>query len=329
MGLNKWRFRLPSVSNIIYKASGSDRTCRIKFKTGQRYGTPTKENGPLKRRTDMEPQSFEKFPMSSTRAKIVIAVLVSPFVFFGISSALALNSGSVAKGNTVDSPSGARIDTPNSPSSIAGKTWADLGAEEFAALPAGTQIVDCTPTQKRLQPGAVSSNSAGPSLNPGLHFLIDGRCAYDPSAIAKPFREDNVDGTSTKGAWEWTPIMAVALSSLPADTQIVNCWDTIKELPSGVRLLVGKDFATEHPGFHFLTDGRCAVSRNANSTPSETLTKAYDLQWFGTGLAGTPPVGSSTCFGGDPLNDHCGIKTNLSARMVPAQGPVPLKSSAR
>jgi len=131
-----------------------------------------------------------------------------------------------------------------------------VGAEEFAALHAGTQIVDCTPTQKRLQPGAVSSNSAGPSLNPELPFLVDGRCAYDPSAIAKPFREDSVDGTSTEAIWEWTPITAVALSSLPTGIQIVNCWDKIKELPSGVLLLVGKNFSTEHPGFYFLTEGR-------------------------------------------------------------------------
>jgi len=278
----------------------------------------------------MEPQSFKTFPMSSTRAKIVIAVLVSPFVLFGISSALALNSGSVAKVVTDYTPPSARIDTPDSPSYIAGKTWADLGAEEFAALPAGTQIVDCTPTEKRMQPGAVSSNSVGPSLNPGLHFLIDGRCAYDPSAIAKPFREDSVDGTSTKGMWEWTPIMAVALSSLPADTQIVNCWDKIRKLPSGVRLQVGKDFVTEHPGFHFLTDGRCAMSPNASSTSVRIFTKAYDLQWFGTGLAGTPSVGSSSCFGGDPLNNHCGIETNATVPgMMPPYGPIPPIPSAR
>lgn len=301
-----------------------------KSKSSPRRGTQTKENRPLKRRRDMEPQFFKKFPMSSTRAKIVIAVLVSPFVLFGISSALALDSGSVAKVATVDSPSGTRIDTPDSPSSIAGKTWADLGAEEFAALPADTQIVDCAPTQKRMQPGAVSSNSAGPSLNPGLHFLIDGRCAYDPSAIAKPFREDSVDGTSTKGMWEWTPINAVDLSSLPADTQIVNCWGDIKELPSGVRLQVGKNFAKEHPDFHFLTDGRCALSPNAISTSAETLPNTYDLQWFGTGLAGTPSVGSSSCFGGDPLKNHCGIETNITAPgQMPPGRPLPPILSAR
>lgn len=268
--------------------------------------------------------------MSSTRAKIAVTVLLSSFVVFGVGGALALNSGTATKVVTVYSPPNTRIDTPDSPLGMAGKTWADLGAEEFAALPAGTQIVDCIPTQKRMQPGAVSSNSAGPSLNPGLHFLIDGRCAYDPSAIAKSFREDSVDGTSTKALWEWTPITAVALSSLPADTEIVNCWDKIKKLPSGLRLLVGKDFAAEDPGFHFLIDGRCAVSPSASSTSVRIFTKTYDLQWFGTRLAGTPPVGSSSCFGGDPLKNHCGIETNATVPgMMPPYGPLPPIPSAR
>lgn len=268
--------------------------------------------------------------MKTTGVKIIITVLLSAFVVFGVGGALALTSRTDAKVVTVYSPPNARIDTPDSPSYIPGKTWADLGAEEFASLPAGTQIVDCTPTQKRMQPGAVSSHSVGPSLNPGFHTLIDGRCAYDPSATQKPFREDNVDGTSTKGMWEWTLTNAVALSSLPSDTQIVNCWDKIKKLPPGVRLLVGKDFATEHPGFHFLTDGRCAVSPGTNSTSVEIMTKAYDLQWFGTGLAGTPRVGSASCFGGaDPLKNHCGIETNVTVPgMMPPYGPIPPIPSA-
>lgn len=247
--------------------------------------------------------------MGSTRSKIVITALLSSFVVVGVGGALALNSST-----------GAKVDSANSPSGIAGKSWADLGAEEFAALPPGTQIVDCTPTEKRMPAGAVITGTVGPSLNPGFHTLIDGRCAYDPSAIPKPFREDSVDGTSTRGIWEWTPISAVELSSLPADTQIVNCWDKIKQLPSGVRLQVGKDFAKEHPGFYFLTDGRCAVSPSASSTSVRILTKPYDLQWFGTGLAGTPPVGSSSCFGGDPVNNHCGIETNITVPGMMAPG---------
>ncbi len=268
--------------------------------------------------------------MMATRKKIIITVLLSALFVFGVGGALALTSGTNAKVVTVYTPPSARIDTPDSASGIAGKTWADLGAEQFAALPAGTQIVDCTPTQQRMLPGAVSSNSVGPSLNPGLHFLIDGRCAYDPSATAKPFREDNVDGTSTKGMWEWTLITAIALSSLPADTQIVNCWDKIKKLPPGVRLLVGNDFAKEHPGLHFLTDGRCAVSPGTNSTSVEIMTKAYDLQWFGTGMVGTPKVGSSSCFSGDPLKNHCGIETNVTVPgAVSPYGPLPPIPSAR
>ena len=166
-------------------------------------------------------------------------------------------------------------------------------------------------------------------MNPGLHFLIDGRCAFDPSAIPKPFREDRVDGTPFTGM-QWTPITAVELLSLPADTQIVNCWGDIKQLPSGVRLQVGKDFAKEHPDFHFLSDGRCAFSSSSVSAPTETVPNAYDLQWFGTGLAGTPHVGSSSCFVGDPLNNHCGIETNVrtSPGMTATGGPLPPKPNA-
>ena len=252
--------------------------------------------------------------MSSTRVKVVIAVFVLPFVLFGVGGALALNS------NT-----GTRVDTVDSSSGIPGKSWADLGAEQFAALPAGTQIVNCTPTQKQMQPGVVIAPAAGsPQLDPGFHFLIDGRCAFDPSALPTPMRVDWVEGTQPlEAAWWWTPITAVELSSLPAGTQIVNCWGEIKQLPRGVRLEVGLHFSKEHPGFYFLTDGRCALDPNAVPTPlrsdganggaPDTSTKAFDLQWFGTGLDGGPAIGGSTCFVGDPLSNHCGIETNLSA----------------
>jgi hypothetical protein len=91
----------------------------------------------------------------------------------------------------------------------------------------------------------------------------------------------------------------------------VNCWDKIKELPSGVLLLVGKNFSTEHPGFYFLTDGRCAVSPSASLTSVSLFTKAYDLQWFGTRMAGTP------------LNNHYGIETNATVpEMMPPYGPL-------
>ena len=261
--------------------------------------------------------------MMTTRTKIFITVAISAFVVFGVGGALALTSGTSAKVVPVYTPPTPRVDTPESPSYIAGKTWADLGAEEYASLPAGTQIVDCTPTHKRMPPGAIFESGPGASmLNPGLHYLIDGRCAFDPSALGKPMSNDSVDGTSTKGMVEWTPVLAVKLSSLPSGTRIVNCWGTIKQLPSGVRLQVGNDFFTQRPDFHFLTDGRCAVSPGANSKPPETVTKAYDLQWFGTGMAGTPRVGSSSCFVGDPLNNHCGIETNITVPgMMPPSGP--------
>ena len=242
--------------------------------------------------------------MSSTRAKIVIAVVVAPIVFFGVGSALALNS------NT-----NARIDTVASRSSIVAKSWVDLGAEQLAALPVGTEIVNCTPTQKLMQPGVTNTPADGsPQLDPGFHFLIDGRCAFDPSALPRPGRVDWV-GTSQPldPAWWWTPISAVESSTLPAGAQIVNCWGDIKQMPRGVRLEVSMHFSTEHPGFYFLTDGRCALDPNAISTPA-TSTMDFDLQWFGTGLDGGPAVGNSTCFGGDPLNNHCGIETNPTAR---------------
>lgn len=279
--------------------------------------------------------------MSSTRTKIVIGVLVSPLVIFGIGSALALDSNSDTKTVPIDPPSVtrtvpieppsvARVDTPDSPSYIAGKSWADLGAEEFASLPVGTQIVDCFSTQPRMPPDAMFESGPGVATNPGLHFLIDGRCAFDPSVTGKPIRNDSVDGTSTKAMVEWTPVPTVALSSLPTDTRIVNCWGDIKELPAGVRLQVGNDFYNENPAFHFLTDGRCATSPGASSASVETVTKPYDLQWFGTGLAGTPSVGSYTCFVGDPTNNHCGVGTNvISPGMMSTGGPLPPIPSAK
>lgn len=256
--------------------------------------------------------------MISTRAKIVIAALVSPLVLFGVGSALALNSRTAA-----------RVDKVASSSSLVAKSWADQGAEQLAALPVGTQIVNCTPTQKLMQPGVISTPADGsPQLDPGFHFLIDGRCAFDPSALPTPGRVDWVGSSQPLDpAWWWTPITAVESSTLPAGTQIVNCWGDIKQMPRGVKLEVGLHFYTEHPGFHFLTDGRCALSAGAISTPAETATKTFDLQWFGTGFDGGPAVGNSTCFGGDPLNNHCGIETNMRSHpgMMSTGGLLPPK----
>lgn len=270
--------------------------------------------------------------MSSTRAKIVIAVLVSPFILFGVGGALALNSST-----------GARVDTVASNSNIAAKSWADLGAEQFAALPAGSQIVNCTPSQKLMQPGVTSTPAAGsPQLDPGFHFLSDGRCAFDPSALPNPMRVDWVGSSQPlDAAWWWTPISAVELTRLPTGTQIVNCWGDIKQLPRGVRLEVGLHFSKEHPGFYFLTDGRCALDPNALPTPlpsdganggtPDPSTKDFDLQWFGTGLDGGPAIAGSTCFVGDALDNHCGIETNISVpgAMMATGGPLPPKLSAR
>lgn len=101
----------------------------------------------------------------------------------GVGGALALNSNTSVRVDTVDSSSG-----------IVGKSWADLGAEQFAALPAGSRIVDCLPTVKRYPPGAITSKALGFfEQHPGFYFLIDGRCALDPNAISTPMRVDNLD----------------------------------------------------------------------------------------------------------------------------------------
>lgn len=252
--------------------------------------------------------------MRFTRAKSGVVVLVAMLVVAGVSGALANSLNSSSPDPTITSN--------NSNAGIAGKSWSDLGAEQLAALPVGTQIVNCTPSQKLMQPGVISTPAAGsPQLDPGFHFLIDGRCAFDPSALPTPMRVDWVGGSQPlEAAWWWTPITAVELTSLPAGTQIVNCWGDFKQMPRGVRLEVGLHFSTEHPGFYFLTDGRCAMDPNALPTPlpsdstnggvPDTSTMYFDLQWFGTGLDGGPAIGGSACFGGDPLNNHCGIETN-------------------
>ena len=177
--------------------------------------------------------------MISTRAKIVIAVVVTPLVLFGIGGALALSSSTAA-----------RLDKVASSSIIVPKSWADQGAEQLAALPVGTQIVNCTPTQKRMQPGVTSTPADGsPQLDPGFHFLTDGRCALSPSSI---------------------------------------------------------------------------------STAAERASKTFDIQWFGTGLDGGPAIGGSSCFVGDALDNHCGIETNVRSHpgMMATGGPFPPKPSA-
>lgn len=182
--------------------------------------------------------------------KVDIVVLVSAFLLFDVRGALAFNSNS-----------GAKVDTVDSSSSIAGKSWTDLGAEQFAALSSGTQIVNCTPSQKLMQPGVVSTPAAGsPQLDPGFHFLSDGRCALDLNALPTPVRSDG-----------------------------------------------------------------------ANGGAADISTKAFDLQWFGTGLDGGPAIGGSTCFVGDALNNHCGIETNISIgpRMMATGGSLPPIPSTR
>lgn len=158
----------------------------------------------------------------------------------------------------------------------------------------------------------------------------------DSGAIATPMRLGWLEGSPPRDSAWWTPITVVALTSLPAGTRIVNCWGKIKRLPRGVRLEVVQGFYKEHPGFYFLTDGRCASDPSAiptsmrNSRALEAPTRAFDLQWFGTGVDGGPPVGGSSCFVGDPLNNHCGIPTNVrtSPMHLASGGMLPPKPSA-
>jgi hypothetical protein len=121
----------------------------------------------------------------SVRTLVVIGV--GGFVAFAaIGVALATDSNT-----TNPSP---RPTASSSNFGIGGKTWASIGAEEFATLPKGTLIVDCFPNQKQLPAGSrFESNPGLTQMRPGLHFLSDGRCALDPNATPIPIRQDNVD----------------------------------------------------------------------------------------------------------------------------------------
>jgi hypothetical protein len=88
----------------------------------------------------------------------------------------------------------AKVDTFDSGSGIVGNSWADLSGEQFAALPTGSRIVDCVPTQKRFEPGAITSGPPDFFVEHlGFHFLIDGRCSLDLNAISNPMRVDRLD----------------------------------------------------------------------------------------------------------------------------------------
>lgn len=118
------------------------------------------------------------------------------FGILGVASSLAVASisGALAAGSASSSSISGVAVSSTSNSGIAGKSWANIGAEEFAGLPAGTLIVDCYPDVKQLPPGGLASRSPGFfAEHPGFHFLIDGRCALDPSATPIPIRSDSLD----------------------------------------------------------------------------------------------------------------------------------------
>jgi hypothetical protein len=155
-------------------------------------------------------------------------------------------------------------------------------------------------------------------------LLLGGGIALADNGTSPP---PNINSTKTPAAdpvpgADWIDMSVVELANLPGDTQIVDCWSGVKQLPRGVRVEVVQGFSQDHPGFHFLSDGRCALDSSATSTrmPTDrvdggsslgTSTSAFDLQWFGTGVDGGPSLGTSTCYGGDPLHNHCGLPTDL------------------
>ena len=117
---------------------------------------------------------------------IVVVGAGTVLIGAGVGAALAVDSN--------NSVSNARVESVNSCSGVVGKSWSDLGAEQFAGLPTGSRIVDCLPTQKRFGPGAITSGVPDFFVeHPGFHFLIDGRCALDPNAVSTPMRIDSLD----------------------------------------------------------------------------------------------------------------------------------------
>ena len=117
--------------------------------------------------------------------------VASVLAFASISGALATGSNTSTASPVADpsvSPTSASQDIPFG---IGTKSWADIGAEEFANLPAGTRIEDCSPEHKRMPMDLrMESGPGGPA---GHYLLSDGRCAFDPSAKQIPTRQDNVD----------------------------------------------------------------------------------------------------------------------------------------
>ena len=61
----------------------------------------------------------------------------------------------------------------------------------------------------------------------------------------------------------WSAIAAEELAHLPAGTQIVDCAPGLPRLLPGLRLNRPLGFFQEHPGFHTLSDGRCAFDPSA------------------------------------------------------------------
>jgi hypothetical protein len=118
---------------------------------------------------------MKTFVKSKSARILLLAGVGLALTTAGVGAAIAANSGNVDSG-------------------ITGKTWTDLGAEQFGGLPSGTRIVDCSPSQKTLEPGTIASRAPGFLVeHPGFHFLIDGRCALDPNAVSTPMRTDSLD----------------------------------------------------------------------------------------------------------------------------------------
>lgn len=79
----------------------------------------------------------------------------------------------------------------------------------------------------------------------------------------------NTSSSSNSGVVgkSWSDIAVDELASLPIGTKIVDCWPGVKQLLPGEVISTPPGFSQEHPGFHMLSDGRCAFDASAIPTP--------------------------------------------------------------
>lgn len=106
----------------------------------------------------------------------------------GVLFLVAVSAGILLVGSALasDGPAG---------STLPGGPLTQPASEQLQALPPDTTVVDCAPGLAKLPAGARTSQIAGyHELKPGRYLLVDGHCAFSPSATSEPLREDNADG---------------------------------------------------------------------------------------------------------------------------------------